>query len=514
MRYATLILIALVSASWVASAQFAPQSNEDEWSELSIGANGTTRACAIQAQLQKSLTDQTNGILPSVQTKVNPGPITVIMGDGVSPDATLGAPCHNADYVYDVDTGDGIWSASKLTASMIVGRLVDEGVLDYDAPMKTYLDYWTSSPSDPRSGITIKHILSQTAGFGDHGCHQVRSYLPGTVADSFGLGKATLLQKLYGSNATIDYAQCAELIYSEAYGKIEKGVQYSIGNITFNPSDTFPNKGISQPLPADEVKPADYFWYTESNFQLIGALVEVTTGLTYGEAMDKYLRKPLGITDESFTPTAPHAGPGGWMFASADGYAKLLGKYVAGEFISKKTQAVMETKWTRVFNIKCFSGGNLPCCTPERLSADSPCADSNGGGNGGYALGMFFVNEADSDQAVYESGGSRGMFPVIDRRTDHWYIIGRQSPLQEGYKDLSTWGAQWTFFTDHKYLKSQLNDLYKTVHQVGDRTELSVESCPMPKCRTQQLRVRIVYPTEAPTDAPTEAPTDAPTEAP
>ena len=42
------------------------------------------------------------------------------------------------EYVYDKDTGDGIWSASKMTASMLVGRIVDDGKLDYDAPMHTY----------------------------------------------------------------------------------------------------------------------------------------------------------------------------------------------------------------------------------------------------------------------------------------------------------------------------------------------------------------------------------------
>ena len=297
-------------------------------------------------------------------------------------------------------------------------------------------------------------------------------YLPGTKADTLGLGQATVLQDTYGPNETVNYAQCAALIYAEAYGQIEYGVNFTLGNITFLPADTFPKKGITRHLSPDTVKPGDYFWYTEVNFQLVGALVELVTGLTYKDAMDKYIRQPVGITDASFTPVSPHAGPGGWVMASADGYAKLLGKYVSGKLISESTMKVMETKWTKVFNITCFSGGNLPC---SRASF------------AGYGLGMFFFDDpADASvPPIWDSAGSRGMIPYINRRSNHWYLISRQSPLQSKpypFADLSTWGALWSILLDKKYLETQLTDLYSAVHRNGNKSELSVEKCHVPKC--------------------------------
>jgi CubicO group peptidase (beta-lactamase class C family) len=442
--------------------------NEDEWSEISHQVKSPATACDIQAELQKSLTDKTINTSPP---NPHPGPMTVVMGDGVTPDAVMGAPCHDTEYVYDVDTGDGIWSASKMTASMLVGRMVDDGKLDYDKPMHTYFDYWTNDPSDPRSSITLTHILSQTAGFGDHGCQIVRMYLPGTLADSTGLGLAGDLQERFGSAATVTYAECAKLIYSEAYGMLEKGVDFTFYNITFKAADTFPKKAMSETLDPNDVRPGKYFWYTETNFQLVGALVELVAGMSYESAMDKYLRKPLGITDKSFMPVSPHAGPGGWVYASADGYAKLLGNYMAGGFISKSTMKVMETRWTHKYNITCFHSGfpNIKCDTIQQ--------------GGGYALGMFFQQDmADlSAPAVYESAGSRGLIPSIDRRSDHWYLIARQSPLGN-FAILSPWGAVWSLAVVHKYLSKQLNGLYSAVHSGHNRESLSVESCQAPKC--------------------------------
>lgn len=126
-----------------------------------------TTACDVQKVIKKAAT----------ATFGTPGPMTLVLGHKEEPDVFLGAPCFHKEMIYDQAHKDSMWSASKFITSLVVGALVDDGKLDYDAPLSTYLDWWTKDKEDARSSITMKHLLSQTAGFGDHGC----AYFPHTT---------------------------------------------------------------------------------------------------------------------------------------------------------------------------------------------------------------------------------------------------------------------------------------------------------------------------------------------
>jgi CubicO group peptidase (beta-lactamase class C family) len=72
----------------------------------------------------------------------------------------------------DADTLFSVGSVSKVAAAGVVLRLVAKGVLDLDRDVDAYLTSWKVPP--PREGgpapkVTLRMLMSHTAGFGQHG---------------------------------------------------------------------------------------------------------------------------------------------------------------------------------------------------------------------------------------------------------------------------------------------------------------------------------------------------------
>ena len=62
----------------------------------------------------------------------------------------------------------GTASTSKWPAAMAVAALVADGTIgSLDDKASKYIDWWTTSAADPRSHVTLRHLLSFTSGFGD-----------------------------------------------------------------------------------------------------------------------------------------------------------------------------------------------------------------------------------------------------------------------------------------------------------------------------------------------------------
>ncbi len=65
----------------------------------------------------------------------------------------------------DVTTRTRTWSAAKSIAVTLIGMLVDEGRLDLDEPLGfPFLPELSSPGSDPRSAITLRHVLNMSSG--------------------------------------------------------------------------------------------------------------------------------------------------------------------------------------------------------------------------------------------------------------------------------------------------------------------------------------------------------------
>lgn len=95
-----------------------------------------------------------------------------------------GRVVHRQDYgLYDEHTQIPIASATKLLNAAMIMTLVDEGKLDLDEPISTYLS-WASGPMGKS---TLRELLSHTGGFGpSHLGEQPRSWsLEESARDAF-----------------------------------------------------------------------------------------------------------------------------------------------------------------------------------------------------------------------------------------------------------------------------------------------------------------------------------------
>ncbi len=64
------------------------------------------------------------------------------------------------------NTKIGIASSTKWISSTTIMSVVETGVLNLSDLASDHLSYWTTDPSDPRSRVTLRHLLSFVAGIG------------------------------------------------------------------------------------------------------------------------------------------------------------------------------------------------------------------------------------------------------------------------------------------------------------------------------------------------------------
>ena len=68
-----------------------------------------------------------------------------------------------------IDTEMRLFSATKWISGVAVMALVEQGALGLDDRASQYLPYWTVDPADPRSRITLRHLLGFVSGFSGGG---------------------------------------------------------------------------------------------------------------------------------------------------------------------------------------------------------------------------------------------------------------------------------------------------------------------------------------------------------
>jgi D-alanyl-D-alanine carboxypeptidase len=85
------------------------------------------------------------------------GNIVVAKAFGMA-DREMGTPA-------TLDTRFRIGSMNKMFTAVAVLRLVEEGVIDLDAPMDTYLKQYPNA--NVGSKVTVRHLLTHTGGTGD-----------------------------------------------------------------------------------------------------------------------------------------------------------------------------------------------------------------------------------------------------------------------------------------------------------------------------------------------------------
>jgi CubicO group peptidase (beta-lactamase class C family) len=136
----------------------------------------------------------------------------------------------------EVDTPLFIASLSKPITALAVMQLVESGQLELDAPVQNYIPWFQVADPDVSGRITIRHLLNQTSGLSDMG------YMPSIPAH-----------------------------YS-----IEQAV-----------------RALDRAEPVAE--PGERFNYFNSNYTILGLLIETVSGQPYGEYMQEHVFEPLDM---------------------------------------------------------------------------------------------------------------------------------------------------------------------------------------------------------------------------
>lgn len=169
-----------------------------------------------------------------------PGVVVGILHDGVRETRAYGVTSLETGYPVRPDTLFPIGSIGKIYTAALVMTLVDDGMLDLDAPVVTYLPDLRLADEHARETITLRQLLTHQSG------------LYGDYYDDFGMGDDAL-------------ARCV----------------------------------ASFPTLRQLSAPGELWAYCSSGFMLAGRVAEVVTGQPFETAMRQRIFAPLGL-DRSF----------------------------------------------------------------------------------------------------------------------------------------------------------------------------------------------------------------------
>jgi CubicO group peptidase (beta-lactamase class C family) len=144
-----------------------------------------------------------------------------------------------------------IASVSKMFTAALIVQLCDEGALDLDQSVQNAL---------PGVDLTGLHVVKGI----DHGPH------------------LTIRQLLFQTSGLADYYEggvARDLIRSRDYA-------YDVSDVL----------DWAKTLPPHAAPDSGRAHYSDTNFQLLGAVVEAATGMSYGEAVQDRICAPLGLT--------------------------------------------------------------------------------------------------------------------------------------------------------------------------------------------------------------------------
>src|SRR4051794_6401925 len=165
-----------------------------------------------------------------------PGAAVAVLAGGEVIDSAAGVLSRATGVEATTDTVFQIGSITKVWTTTLVMQLVDEGKLDLDRPIRSYLPEFVIADEAAAAVITTRQLLSHTAGFeGD--------------------------------------------IFNET-GKGDDAVEKFVATLATT-TQLFP--------------PGEMFSYNNAGFAVLGRLVEVLRGTPYDAALREHLFTPLGL---------------------------------------------------------------------------------------------------------------------------------------------------------------------------------------------------------------------------
>jgi D-alanyl-D-alanine carboxypeptidase len=168
-----------------------------------------------------------------------------------------------------------IASVTKLYTTVVVLRLVEQGRLRLEdrltdlLPAEVTAGLHVMDGVDRTGEITVEHLLGHTSG------------LPDYYEDAPGGGPSIQARLLAGEDVPVPFDEVVRMVREDL-------------------TPHFP------PQPVDAPKRKAH--YADTNFQLLGAIVEQVTGQPLHEVFDAMLFGPLGLDDTSSFPHPPRSG--------------------------------------------------------------------------------------------------------------------------------------------------------------------------------------------------------------
>ncbi len=182
--------------------------------------------------------------LPALIDKYQvPGAAIAVQVDGEVFDAAAGILSKTTGVEATPDSVFQIGSITKLWTSTLVMQLVDEGKVDLDVPVRTYLPEFRIGDESAAAKITTRQLLSHTAGF------------EGDIFTDTGLGDDCLEAHL--------------------------GVLHDVPQL---------------------FAPGEQFSYNNAGFCVLGRLVEVLREKPYDACLREHIFAPLGLTHTASGP--------------------------------------------------------------------------------------------------------------------------------------------------------------------------------------------------------------------
>jgi len=172
-----------------------------------------------------------------------PGVSVAVLVDGQVMEGTAGVVNLRTGVEVTPDSLFMIQSVTKVWTATLVMQLVDDGLIELDVPVRTYLPQFRTADERASAEITVRHLLAHTGGFeGDIWA----ATTPGEDA----------LQRFVE-----DLVSCAP--------------QYA--------------------------RPGEMYSYCSAGYGVLGRLVEVLRQASYAAALRRYLAGPLGVGELAFS---------------------------------------------------------------------------------------------------------------------------------------------------------------------------------------------------------------------
>src|SRR6478735_4160473 len=182
--------------------------------------------------------------LPTLIEKYQvPAAAVAVLSGGEVFDAAAGVLSKNTEVEATPDSVFQIGSITKLWTSTLVMQLVDEGKVNLDVPIRTYLPDFRILDEQAAAEITTRQLLCHTAGF------------EGDIFTDTGLGDDAVEKYL--------------------------GVLHEVPQL---------------------FAPGEQFSYNNAGFCVLGRLVEVLREQPYDACLREYLFAPLGLTHSATSP--------------------------------------------------------------------------------------------------------------------------------------------------------------------------------------------------------------------